>query len=75
MIYQPNYALRSPQYIPIIPFTAQELKSMFGWTVEEALRKGYPVVSWDIPRELRRQKKAASEVGASLAVKTNITVR
>lgn len=72
MIYQPNYALRSPQYIPIIPFTAQELKSMFGWTVEEALRRGFPVVSYD---KLRAQKKAASEVGASLAVKTNITVR
>ena len=68
MIYRTNYALRSPQYIPIIPFTAQELKLMFGWTVEEALRKGYPVVSYDIPRELRGQKKTASEVGASSAV-------
>lgn len=69
MICETNYAYRSPQYIPIIPFTAQELKSMFGLTVEEALMRGYPVVSYDIPRELRIQKKAASEVGASLAAK------
>lgn len=75
MILQSNYALRSPQYIPIIPFTAQELKLMFGWTVEEALRKRYPVVSYDIPRELRGQKKAASEVGTSSAAQINDTVR
>ena len=48
MIYRTNYALRSPQYIPVIPFTVQEL---------------------------RGQKKSASEVGASLAVKINNTVR
>ena len=46
MIIKSNYATHSPQYIPIIPFTEQELKSMFGLTVEQALAKGYKVVGY-----------------------------
>ena len=41
-------------------FTARELMSMFGLTVEQALARGYKVVGY---------KKAASEAGTSSATK------
>ena len=47
------------------PFTAEELMSMFGLTVEQALARGYKVVGY---------KKAASEAGTSSVAKIKTTI-
>lgn len=60
-----NFALPSrvrKGHITRVPFTAKELKSMYGLTVEEALAKGFN-------EDWYNKKKAASEAGTSLAAK------